>query len=50
MKLKAEAYQKYGDTTKMVSVLEALPQVAAKISIPLIKADKIVVLVGTIAR
>lgn len=27
MKLKAEAYQKYGDSAKMAMVLEALPQV-----------------------
>lgn len=27
MKLKAEAYQKYGDAAKMALVLEALPQV-----------------------
>lgn len=27
MKLKAEAYQKYGDSAKMALVLEALPQV-----------------------
>ncbi|GAB1296508.1 Flotillin-2 [Apodemus speciosus] len=46
MKLKAEAYQKYGDAAKMALVLEALPQIAAKISAPLTKVDEIVVLSG----
>ncbi|KAL6047559.1 hypothetical protein STEG23_007670 [Scotinomys teguina] len=46
MKLKAEAYQKYGDAAKMALVLEALPQIAAKISAPLSKVDEIVVLSG----
>ncbi|XP_073653896.1 flotillin-2 isoform X2 [Tursiops truncatus] len=46
MKLKAEAYQKYGDAAKMALVLEALPRIAAKISAPLTKVDEIVVLSG----
>uniref|UniRef100_A0A8C9I1Z6 Flotillin n=1 Tax=Piliocolobus tephrosceles TaxID=591936 RepID=A0A8C9I1Z6_9PRIM len=46
MKLKAEAYQKYGDAAKMALVLEALPQIAAKIAAPLTKVDEIVVLSG----
>jgi len=46
MKLKAEAYQKYGDAAKMALVLEALPQIAAKIAAPLAKVDEIVVLSG----
>nr|KAF6457071.1 hypothetical protein HJG63_011645 [Rousettus aegyptiacus] len=46
MKLKAEAYQKYGDSAKMALVLEALPQIAAKIAAPLTKVDEIVILSG----
>ncbi|TKC37048.1 hypothetical protein EI555_009596, partial [Monodon monoceros] len=46
MKLKAEAYQKYGDAAKMALVLEALPRIAAKISAPLTKVDEIVILSG----
>ncbi|XP_036351840.1 flotillin-2 isoform X2 [Ochotona princeps] len=46
MRLKAEAYQKYGDAAKMALVLEALPQIAAKIAAPLTKVDEIVVLSG----
>ncbi|KAB1265730.1 Flotillin-2 [Camelus dromedarius] len=46
MKLKAEAYQRYGDAAKMALVLEALPQIAAKIAAPLTKVDEIVVLSG----
>ncbi|KAK1331417.1 hypothetical protein QTO34_009371 [Cnephaeus nilssonii] len=46
MKLKAEAYQKYGDSAKMAMVLEALPQIAAKVAAPLTKVDEIVVLTG----
>ncbi|KAM7069221.1 flotillin-2 isoform 2-T2 [Molossus nigricans] len=46
MKLKAEAYQKYGDSAKMALVLEALPQIAAKVAAPLTKVDEIVVLSG----
>ncbi|XP_045155491.1 flotillin-2 isoform X4 [Echinops telfairi] len=46
MKLKAEAYQKYGDAAKMALVLETLPQIAAKIASPLTKVDEIVVLSG----
>ncbi|KAF6093784.1 flotillin 2 [Phyllostomus discolor] len=46
MKLKAQAYQKYGDSAKMALVLEALPQIAAKVAAPLSKVDEIVVLSG----
>ncbi|KAB0360395.1 hypothetical protein FD755_020542 [Muntiacus reevesi] len=46
MKLKAEAYQKYGDAAKMALVLDALPRIAAKIAAPLTKVDEIVVLSG----
>ncbi|XP_014403724.1 PREDICTED: flotillin-2 isoform X5 [Myotis brandtii] len=46
MKLKAEAYQKYGDSAKMAMVLDALPQIAAKVAAPLTKVDEIVVLTG----
>ncbi|XP_043910362.1 flotillin-2 isoform X1 [Protopterus annectens] len=46
MKLKAEAYQQYGEAAKMALVLEALPQIAAKISAPLAKTEEIVLLSG----
>ncbi|XP_053130631.1 flotillin-2 isoform X2 [Hemicordylus capensis] len=46
MKLKAEAYQQYGEAAKMALVLEALPQIAAKVSAPLAKVDEIVILSG----
>lgn len=46
MKLKAEAYQKYGDAAKMALVLETLPEIAAKIAAPLTKVDEIVILSG----
>ncbi|XP_063002478.1 flotillin-2 isoform X1 [Elgaria multicarinata webbii] len=46
MKLKAEAYQQYGEAAKMALVLDALPQIAAKVSAPLSKVDEIVILSG----
>ncbi|XP_016057430.1 PREDICTED: flotillin-2 isoform X1 [Miniopterus natalensis] len=46
MKLKAESYQKYGESAKMALVLDALPQIAAKVAAPLTKVDEIVVLTG----
>ncbi|KAJ7309088.1 hypothetical protein JRQ81_008400 [Phrynocephalus forsythii] len=46
MKLKAEAYQQYGEAAKMALVLEALPQIAAKVAAPLSKVDEIVILSG----
>ncbi|XP_030392965.1 flotillin-2 isoform X2 [Gopherus evgoodei] len=46
MKLKAEAYQQYGDAAKMALVLDALPQIAAKVAAPLAKVDEIVILSG----
>ncbi|XP_068122459.1 flotillin-2 [Hyperolius riggenbachi] len=46
MKLKAGAYQHYGEAAKMALVLECLPEIAAKISAPLAKVDEIVILSG----
>ncbi|XP_054858053.1 flotillin-2 isoform X3 [Eublepharis macularius] len=46
MKLKAEAYQQYGEAAKLALVLDALPQIAAKVSAPLAKVDEIVILSG----
>ncbi|XP_072286495.1 flotillin-2 isoform X3 [Pyxicephalus adspersus] len=46
MKLKAGAYQNYGEAAKMALVLESLPQIAAKISAPLGKVDEILILNG----
>ncbi|MGH0175285.1 UNVERIFIED_CONTAM: hypothetical protein FKN15_070147 [Acipenser sinensis] len=50
MKLKAEAYQQYGDAAKTALVLEALPKIAAKIAAPLAKIDEIVMLSGDNSR
>ncbi|XP_058854164.1 flotillin-2a isoform X1 [Acipenser ruthenus] len=50
MKLKAEAYQQYGDAAKTALVLEALPKIAAKIAAPLAKIDEIVILSGDSSR
>lgn len=46
MKLKAGAYQNYGEAAKMALVLECLPEIAAKVSAPLAKVDEIVILSG----
>ncbi|XP_013913687.1 PREDICTED: flotillin-2 [Thamnophis sirtalis] len=46
MKLKAEAYQQYGEAAKMALVLDALPHIAAKVSAPLAKVGEIVILSG----
>ncbi|KAE8622172.1 hypothetical protein XENTR_v10005126 [Xenopus tropicalis] len=46
MKLKAGAYQQYGEAAKMAMVLECLPQIAAKVSAHLAKVDEIVILSG----
>ncbi|XP_060114819.1 flotillin-2 isoform X2 [Heteronotia binoei] len=46
MKLKAEAYQQYGEAAKMALVLDALPQIAAKVAAPLARVDEIVILSG----
>uniref|UniRef100_F7EPY6 Flotillin n=1 Tax=Xenopus tropicalis TaxID=8364 RepID=F7EPY6_XENTR len=46
MKLKAGAYQQYGEAAKMAMVLECLPQIAAKVSAPLAKVDEIGILSG----
>ncbi|XP_037533825.1 flotillin-2 [Nematolebias whitei] len=46
MRLKAEAYQAYGEAAKIALVLEALPKIASKISAPLAKTNEIVILSG----
>merc|ERR1719430_1204635 len=42
MRLKAAAYQQYGDAAVMSLVLEALPSIAAEVAAPLAKTDEIV--------
>ncbi|MBN3308357.1 FLOT2 protein, partial [Amia calva] len=46
MKLKAKAYQMYGEAAKTALVLEALPKIAAKVAAPLSKTSEIVILSG----
>ncbi|NWH78982.1 FLOT2 protein, partial [Piaya cayana] len=46
MKLKAEALQKYGEAAQLALVLDALPEIAAKVAAPLSKVDEIVILSG----
>ncbi|XP_027328464.1 flotillin-2 isoform X1 [Anas acuta] len=46
MKLKAEALQRYGEAAQLALVLDALPEIAAKVAAPLSKVDEIVVLSG----
>uniref|UniRef100_A0A8C4NNB9 Flotillin n=1 Tax=Dicentrarchus labrax TaxID=13489 RepID=A0A8C4NNB9_DICLA len=46
MRLKAEAYQQYGDAAKTALVLEALPKIAGKVAAPLSRTNEIVILSG----
>ncbi|NXN96883.1 FLOT2 protein, partial [Rhinopomastus cyanomelas] len=46
MKLKAEALKQYGEAAKLALVLDALPEIAAKVAAPLSKVDEIVILSG----
>ncbi|NWW82540.1 FLOT2 protein, partial [Climacteris rufus] len=46
LKLKAEALQKYGEAAQLALVLDALPEIAAKVSAPLSKVDEILILGG----
>uniref|UniRef100_A0A674P5Z3 Flotillin n=1 Tax=Takifugu rubripes TaxID=31033 RepID=A0A674P5Z3_TAKRU len=46
MRLKAEAYQEYGEAAKTALVLEALPKIASKVAAPLAKTNEIVILSG----
>merc|ERR1711990_188527 len=46
MRLKAAAYQQYGDAAVMSLVLEALPSIAAEVAAPLAKTDQIVLIGG----
>ncbi|NXO63949.1 FLOT2 protein, partial [Phainopepla nitens] len=46
LKLKAEALQKYGEAAQLALVLDALPEIAAKVSAPLSKVDEIIILSG----
>ena len=47
MRMKAKAYQQYGDEAVMALVLESLPDLAAKVAAPLKKVDEIVLLGGS---
>uniref|UniRef100_A0AAY4EQK3 Flotillin n=1 Tax=Denticeps clupeoides TaxID=299321 RepID=A0AAY4EQK3_9TELE len=44
MRMKAEAYQQYGEAAKTALVLEALPKIAGKVAAPLAKTNEIVIL------
>lgn len=46
MRLKAEAYQQYGEAAKTALVLEALPKIAGKVAAPLSRTNEIVILSG----
>uniref|UniRef100_A0A8C2IPZ4 Flotillin n=1 Tax=Cyprinus carpio TaxID=7962 RepID=A0A8C2IPZ4_CYPCA len=46
MRLKAEAYQQYGEAAKTALVLEALPKIAGKVAAPLARTNEIVILSG----
>ncbi|XP_043573999.1 flotillin-2-like isoform X3 [Chiloscyllium plagiosum] len=46
MRLKAAAYQQYGNAAKVALVLDALPKIAAEVTAPLAKTDEIVILGG----
>uniref|UniRef100_A0A8C1SY39 Flotillin n=1 Tax=Cyprinus carpio TaxID=7962 RepID=A0A8C1SY39_CYPCA len=46
MRLKAEAYQQYGEAAKTALVLEALPKIAEKVAAPLGRTNEIVILSG----
>ncbi|KAM6932119.1 flotillin-2a-like [Lycodopsis pacificus] len=46
MRLKAEAYQLYGEAAKTALVLEALPMIASKVAAPLATTSEIVILSG----
>ncbi|XP_047450102.1 flotillin-2-like [Mugil cephalus] len=46
MRLKAEAYQQYGDAAKTALVLESLPKIASKVAAPLARTNEIVILSG----
>merc|ERR1719466_554859 len=47
MRMKASAYKQYGDAAIMSLVLEALPQIAAEVCVPLAKTDEIVLIGGS---
>ena len=46
MRMKAKAYQQYGDEAVMALVLESLPRIAKEVAKPLEKVDDIVLLGG----
>ncbi|XP_047247491.1 flotillin-2 isoform X1 [Girardinichthys multiradiatus] len=50
MRLKAEAYQQYGEAAKIALVLEALPKITSKVAAPLAKTNEIVILSGEGSR
>ncbi|XP_043975917.1 flotillin-2 [Gambusia affinis] len=50
MRLKAEAYQQYGEAAQTALVLEALPKITSKVAAPLAKTNEIVILSGEGSR
>ncbi|KAM3874819.1 flotillin-2b [Diretmus argenteus] len=50
MRLKAEAYQQYGQAAQTALVLEALPKIASKVAMPLARTKEIVILSGDSSR
>lgn len=46
MRLKADAYEQYGDAAVASLVLEAMPKVAAAVAAPLAKTKQIVIVGG----
>ncbi|XP_038140806.1 flotillin-2-like [Cyprinodon tularosa] len=50
MRLKAEAFQQYGEAAKKALVLEALPRITSKVAEPLAKTNEIVILSGEGSR
>ena len=47
MRVKAKAYQEYGDAAIMSLIVESLPKIAAEVAAPLAKTDEIVMLGGS---
>merc|ERR1711963_283401 len=47
MRVKAKAYQQYGDAAIMALIVESLPKIAAEVAAPLAKTDEIVMLGGS---
>merc|ERR1712025_587346 len=47
MRVKAKAYQQYGDAAVMALVVESLPKIAAEVAAPLARTEEIVMLGGS---